>query len=110
MRIIFGNDIAIKAAKEHKTNPWPDGTIFAKVAWEQIIDNDGIVTTGAFKQVEYMIKDNKKFSSTKGWGWARFLSPKLTPYGKAADFTNECIRCHLPMKDNDFVFTSPINH
>ena len=110
MRIIFGNDIAVKATKDHNTNPWPDGTIFAKVAWEQIIDSDGNVTAGAFKQVEYMIKDSKKFASTKGWGWARFLSPKLEPYGKTADFANECISCHRPMKDNDFVFTSPINH
>ncbi|MFZ4928447.1 heme-binding domain-containing protein [Chryseobacterium sp. Mn2064] len=110
MRIIFGNDIAIKAAKEHKTNPWPDGAILAKVAWDQIIDSDGNVTTGAFKQIEYMIKDSKKFASTKGWGWARFLSPKLEPYGKTAEFTNECIRCHLPMNDNDYVFTSPLNH
>ncbi|WP_300691270.1 heme-binding domain-containing protein [Chryseobacterium sp.] len=110
MRIIFGNDIAVKAAKEHKTNPWPDGTILAKVAWDQIIDSEGNVTTGAFKQIEYMIKDSKRFASTKGWGWARFVSPKLEPYGKTAEFSNECINCHRPMKDNDFVFTSPINH
>lgn len=110
MRIIFGNDIAVTAAKEHRTNPWPDGSILAKVAWDQIVDSDGNITTGAFKQVEYMIKDSKKFASTKGWGWARFLSPKLEPYGKTADFANECISCHRPMKDNDFVFTSPLNH
>ncbi|MHC6201528.1 heme-binding domain-containing protein [Elizabethkingia miricola] len=110
MRIIFGNDIAVKAAKEHKTNPWPDGTILAKVAWDQVIDSDGNVTTGAFKQIEYMIKDSEKFVSTKGWGWARFLSPKLQPYGKTTEYTNECISCHRPMKDNDFVFTSPLNH
>ena len=79
MRIIFGNDIAVKAAKEHKTNPWPDGTIIAKVAWDQIIDSDGNVTTGAFKQVEYMIKDSKKFASTKGWDGQDFYLPNLNP-------------------------------
>ncbi len=110
MRIIYGNEIAVKAIKDHKTNPWPNGTIFAKVAWDQLIDSSGNITPGTFKQVEYMIKDTKRFASTKGWGWARFLSPKLEPYGKNAMFTTECINCHRPMKDNDFVFTSPIAH
>lgn len=109
MRVIFGNEIAVKAIKDHKTNPWPNGTIFAKAAWDQLIDSGGYITPGAFKQVEYMIKDTKRFASTEGWGWARFLSTKLEPYGKTA-FTTECINCHRPMKDNDFVFTSPINH
>jgi len=110
MRIIYGNEIAVKAIKDHKTNPWPNGTIFAKVAWDQLIDSTGNITPGAFKQVEYMIKDSKQFASTKGWGWARFLSTKLEPYGKSALFTTECINCHRPMKDKDFAFTSPIAH
>lgn len=110
MRVIFGNEIAIKAIKDHQINPWPKGTIFAKVAWDQIADNQGNITTGAFKQVEFMIKDQEKFASTHGWGFARFKTPKLTPYGKTAMFTNECINCHRPLSDNDFVFTQPIKH
>lgn len=107
MRIILGNEIAQNAIREHKTNPWPDGSIIAKVAWDQLVDDDGNITTGAFKQVEYMIKDNQKYDATEGWGWARFRTPKLEPYGKEKIFTNECIGCHRPMKDNDFVFTNP---
>jgi len=110
MRVIFGNNIAITAIKKHQINPWPNGTIFAKVAWDQVADNDGNVTTGAFKQIEYMIKDDAKFASTHGWGFARFKTPKLVPYGKTVLFTNECVNCHKPMSDNDFVFTQPLNH
>ena len=33
MRVILGNDIAVKAIEDHRINPWPDGTIFAKVTW-----------------------------------------------------------------------------
>jgi hypothetical protein len=32
LRIILGNDVAIKAIAESDINPWPDGTTFAKVA------------------------------------------------------------------------------
>jgi cytochrome c551/c552 len=110
MRVIFGNAIAIKAIKENKIHPWPDGTTFAKVAWDQVEDKEGNVTTGAFKQVEYMIKDHDKYASTKGWGFARFKTPKLLPYGKTLMFTNECVNCHRPQKDEDFVFTQPIKH
>lgn len=110
MRVIFGNPIAIKAIKENNINPWPNGTIFAKVAWDQLQDKDGTIHTGAFKQVEYMIKDDKKYAGTAGWGWARFKTPKLIPYGKNVLFTQECINCHQPVSGQDFVFTPPIKH
>lgn len=108
MRVIFGNDIAIKAIREGHTNPWPRGATFAKVAWDQLIDSTGEVHTGVFKQVEFMIRDNEQYSSTDGWGWGRWRGMQLTPYGKDASFTMECTNCHKPMQDNDHVFTMPI--
>lgn len=110
MRVILGNEIAIKAIKENHINPWPDGAIFAKVAWDQLKDPDGNISTGEFKQVEFMIKDAEKYKDTKGWGWARWKTAKYLPYGKTVAFTAECINCHRPMKNNDFVFTLPIKH
>lgn len=110
MRVIFGNEIAIKAIKENHINPWPNGAIFAKVAWDELKDPDGNISTGEFKQVEFMIKDADKYKDTKGWGWARWKTAKYLPYGKTIAFTNECINCHRPMKNNDFVFTLPIKH
>lgn len=108
MRIIYGNDIAVKAIKDKKTNPWPNGTILAKAAYDEIEDADGNISQGVFKQVEYMIKDDQKYENTYGWGFARFKTTELTPYGKRADFVIECMNCHQPMKKNDYVFTLPI--
>jgi hypothetical protein len=110
IRVIYGNSVAVNAVKHGKNNPWPDGAIFAKAAWDKLDDGNGHVTAGAFKQVEFMIKDAKKYKATNGWGFARFKTPKLTPYGKTAMFTTECINCHKPMKDNDLVFTFPIKN
>jgi len=110
MRVIFGNPIAIKAIAEHHINPWPEGTIFAKVAWDKLQDADGNVKAGAFKQVEYMIKDSNKYKNTKGWGWARFKTMKLLPYGKNIGYATECVNCHRPVANNDFVFTLPVKH
>jgi hypothetical protein len=111
LRVIFGNDVAVKAIKDNNIHPWPNGAIFAKVAWAQLQDKDGTTHTGEFKQVEYMIKDDKKYASTKGWGWARFKIPKMVPYGGANIlFANECVSCHKPQAKEDFVFTQPIKH
>lgn len=108
MRVILGNEVAMRAIAANQINPWPDGTTFAKVAWEQLADDHGIVRAGAFKQVEFMVKDRKKYASTAGWGWGRWLGTDLQPFGKAANFTSSCVSCHTPMRDNDFVFTMPI--
>lgn len=109
LRVIFGNDIAVRAIEQQHTNPWPDGTVFAKVAWEQLTDADGKSHAGEFKQVEFMIKGAEKYKSTAGWGWARWKGMDLKPYGKTVLFATECVNCHKPLKDNDYVFTSPIS-
>ncbi|WP_394775640.1 heme-binding domain-containing protein [Flavobacterium sp.] len=108
MRIIFGNDIAMKAIKEKKISPWPNGSILAKAAFEEIEDQDGNISQGAFKQVEFMVKDDKKYQKTNGWGFSRFKTPAMVPYGKNANFVIECMNCHQPMEKNDYVFTLPI--
>jgi len=109
VRIIFGNPIAVKAIHDGKTNPWPDGTIFAKTAWKQQKAKDGSVYAGEFVQVEFMIKDAKRYANTKGWGWARWKGDNLLPYGKTVKFDSECISCHRPERNNDYVFTTPLD-
>jgi len=108
VRQILGNDVAISAIAAGQTNPWPDGTAFAKVAWNRHVDEQGAVTAGDFKQVEFMIRDSRKYSSTLGWGFARWVTPDLKPYGKDAGFAGECVGCHTLMRDHDYVYTTPI--
>ena len=109
LRIITANGIAINAIKNKNTNPWPDGSAFAKIAWTQVFDSSGIIHAGEFKQVAFMIKDKKKYSSTGGWGFAQWEDGTLLmPHGKDVLFAQGCINCHKPMKENDFVFTMPV--
>ncbi len=108
MRMIYGNEIAVKAIQERNINPWPNGAILAKAAWKQMTNPDGSISMGEFLQVEFMIKDEKKYAQTAGWGWARWLGTEIKPYGGKAILTAECISCHKPLKENDFVFTKPL--
>ena len=108
MRVILGNDIAIHAIETKQIQPWPDGAAFAKIAWEKLSDASDTVHPGRFIQVEFMVKDKAKYASTAGWGWGRWRGTDLKPYGKNANFTSECVSCHQPVRDNDFVYTLPL--
>ena len=107
-RFVLGNDIAVQAAESGHISPWPDGTRFAKVAWQQQLGSDGTVYPGKFVQVELMLKDAKRYASTDGWGWGRWRGLDLKPYGSDARFVSECTGCHQPVKGDDYVYTPPI--
>ena len=50
--------------------------------------------------MQFMVKDSKKYAATGGWGFGDFTNGK--PGGEALMKT--CVACHLPAKDHDFVF------
>ena len=56
---------------------------------------------GSPVNVQFMVKDSKKYAATGGWGFAHFKDGK--PGDKALHET--CFPCHVPVKDRDFVFT-----
>ena len=106
VRIITGNEIALAALHAGK-KPLPDGSVLAKVAWKAEKHPSFPVATvpGAFAQVESMFKDEKKYKATGGWGFARFVGGELKPYGRDATFVGECFGCHLPVANNDYLYT-----
>ena len=107
--MILGNPVAVKAIREGQTNPYPDGAILAKPAWQQLLDSSGEVRSGAFMRVEFMIRDSRKYASTLGWGWARWIGTTLTPWGTdAASVAPSCVSCHRPLEKANYVFTLPL--
>ncbi|MBI4849048.1 MAG: cytochrome P460 family protein [Nitrospirae bacterium] len=110
IRVVLGNTTAVQAARKGKTNPWPDGTVFAKLVWKNKAHENWPTATipGEFVHAEFMIKDSKKYPATGGWGFARWLGMEQKPYGKDAGFVQECFGCHTPVKENDYVFTHPV--
>ena len=103
VRVILGNNIAMKAYRA-KTLPFPDGSVLAKLAWKRVKSAEfgEAFVPGDPQRIEFMVKDSKKYASTGGWGFGRFV------YGKAADEKQHgtCFPCHeANVKGNDFVFT-----
>jgi len=108
LRAVLGNDIAIKAYREGKL-PFPDGTIIARLAWSNVPSEENnkvfgrqqSFVAGSPTNVQFMVKDSKKYGTTGGWGFAQFKDGK--PDDKADLKT--CFPCHEPVKARDFVFT-----
>jgi hypothetical protein len=60
LRAILGNDVAVRAARAGQVNPWPDGSVLAKVMWKDATHERCPAATvpGDFAQVEFMLKDS----------------------------------------------------
>jgi hypothetical protein len=103
LRGILGNEIAVKAYREG-TLPFPDGAMFAKLAWKRVPSTEfsGAFVPGQPTTVQIMVKDSKRYESTGGWGFGRFVGGK--PVDKAQHET--CFACHQAnVKAHDYVFT-----
>ena len=108
LRAVLGNDAATKAYREGKL-PFPDGAIIARLAWAYVPSEENNKVFGRAQSfvagdptnVQFMVKDSKKYASTGGWGFAQFNE------GKPADeaLLKTCFPCHVPVKARDYVFT-----
>ena len=114
VRAQLGNDIAIKAFREGKLL-FPDGAIIAALHWNEASseENNKVLAigfpgagfqssvAGSATNVQFMVKDSKKYAATGGWGFADFKDGK--PGDEALHKT--CFPCHQPAKAQDYVFT-----
>ncbi|MGY2932340.1 hypothetical protein ACVWZ6_001942 [Bradyrhizobium sp. GM6.1] len=103
LRAVVGNRTAIDAYQDNKL-PFPDGTILVKRAWKrkQSPELASATIPGEATTVQVMVKDSKKYASTGGWGFGRFINGK--PVDEAQHRT--CFACHeARVKCRDYVFT-----
>jgi hypothetical protein len=105
---VLGNDVAMKAYREKKL-PFPDGTIIAALHYQNVPSEENNKVFGQVQSfvpgsptnIQFMVKDSKKYAATGGWGFGHFQD------GKPADaaFMKPCFPCHEKAKGTDLVFT-----
>jgi hypothetical protein len=108
LRAMLGNPVAMKAFRSG-TLPYPDGSIIARLAWKyvssaennKVFGQDQSFIAGPATNLQFMVKDSKKYTASGGWGYAEFIDGK--PADEAVHKT--CFPCHEPAKDKDYVFT-----
>jgi hypothetical protein len=118
--VIVGNPVMIDAYKEGAPDngkPFPDGAKMAKFHWnpkKQETYPGQPTVPGTQHDVDFMVKDSKRFADSGGWGWAVFnydsSSDTFTP-GTLADQPPQAndakcgFACHTIVETRDYVFT-----
>jgi hypothetical protein len=116
IKIIAANPVMIAAYKDGfpaNRKPVPDGAMFVKLEWANKPSPElptQATVAGALQDVEFMVKDSKRFPATNGWGYADFkydaASSTFTPYGTASTAKTFCHQCHTAVQSKDFVFST----
>ena len=117
--VILANPAMIKAYQSGipgNGKPFPDGSKMAKIHWAPKKQESFPNTTvpGGLHDVDFMMKDSKRFADSGGWGWAAFkydaASDTFKPFTTADDPPQandaKCgLACHTIVKTRDYVFT-----
>jgi hypothetical protein len=120
MAVIVANPVMIKAYQSGipgNGKPFPDGAKMAKVHWnpKKLAALPTATVPASLHDVDFMVKDSKRFADSGGWGWGAFnynaasdtFTPATTadqpPQGNDA----KCgLACHTIVKTRDYVFTN----
>ena len=120
MREIVANPVAIAAFRAGipgNGKPFPDGSKMAKVSWRAKKSPDApydIKVPDAVYDVDFMVKDVKRFADSGGWGYAVFEPDAASGMYTPATLTHKppqgndakCgLACHTIAKGKDYIFT-----
>jgi len=118
--VITGNAAMIDAFRQGvpgNGKPFPDGAMMAKVHWlpkRQEAYPGRPIVPGAQHDVDFMVKDSKRFADSGGWGWAAFeynaasdmFRPANTSDNPPQENDAKCgFACHTIVQSRDYVFT-----
>ena len=120
MAATLGNPVMIKAYKDGipgNRKPFPDGAKMAKIHWttKNLETFPGSTVPAAQHDVDFMVKDSKRFADSAGWGWAALRydakSDTFTPATTAAKPPQgndaKCGLASSPtVRGRDYVFTN----
>jgi hypothetical protein len=116
---ILANPVMIEAYEAGvpgNGKPFPDGAKMAKIHWnpKKMETFPAATVPGTQHDIDFMVKDSKRFADSGGWGWAVFeydaASDTFRP-GTSADKPPQgndakCgFACHTIVKTRDYVFT-----
>jgi hypothetical protein len=117
---ILGNPAmiaAFKAGIPENGKPFPDGARMAKIHWDEkkalTLPGQPLVG-GTLHDVDFMVKDSKRFADGNGWGYAAFRYDPATDSFHPATTADQppqandakCgVGCHTAAMARDYVFT-----
>jgi hypothetical protein len=119
MAVILADPVMIKAYQSGipgNGQPFPDGSKMAKIHWtpKKLETLPTATVPARLHDVDFMVKDSKRFADSGGWGWAAFkydaASDTFMPFTLADQPPQgndaKCgLACHTIVKNRDYVFS-----
>ena len=119
MAVTLGNPVMIQAYRAGfpaNGKPVPDGARMAKVHWAPKPNQffPSAMVPGKLLNVDFMVKDSKRFADSGGWGYAVFEYDPASDTFRPGDSASKppqghdakCgFACHTTAKAKDYVFT-----
>ena len=97
----YANGLAMKGLR---TGIYDDGAIIAEEMLEFKILENGLGGEGRRALTAVMVMDRNRYASTGGWGFGNFdEGSKVNTLDAKAQ--KACFQCHMPKKDNGYVFS-----
>ena len=108
---------AYRAGAPGNGKPFPDGARMAKIHWNPRKNESAPgqpTVPGTQHDVDFMVKDSKRFADSGGWGYAEFEHDAASDTFKPGTLTDsppqgndaKCgFACHTLVKTRDYVFT-----
>ena len=107
---------AYRAGAPGNGKPFPDGAKLAKIHWnpKQMETSPAATVPGTQHDMDFMVKDSKRFADSGGWGWGVFDYDAATDTFKPGTLAGhppqahdaKCgFACHTSVKARDYVFT-----
>lgn len=102
MHNVYVNKVGEAALK--KGGRYPNRAMFVTDLHAFDVVN-GSYVEGARKGLAVMVKDDKKYASTGGWGF-QFWAEGDPKKPIVTDAATQCFACHVPKKDQDYVYST----
>jgi hypothetical protein len=117
---ILGNPTVIEAFEAgipENGKPFPEGSKMAKLHWiatKDVTETGGPLVPSGLREIEFMLKDSKRFTDSHGWGYGDFHFEASSNSWRPGDLQDKppqandakCgAACHESVPDRNYVFT-----
>jgi hypothetical protein len=93
-----------KAMAGLRTGEYADGAIIAEELLEVLGSDSGGAKEGERRMVGVMVKDSNRYAATGGWGFGTYQDASRED-GLDGAAKKACFQCHVPRKDQGYVFS-----
>jgi hypothetical protein len=102
---VYANELAVEGLR---TGKFSKGAMFVVDRFQYAEGDNHTINQGGRKVVAVMLRDEKRYAETGGWGFEAFKGGD--PNQRVVKDQQACFVCHIPHADNNYLFTRGLEH